>query len=193
MSGIGRRAFFSILCVPFFWALPASAFEFEGVDGKSYRPLEGKKPAKAVVLIFTATDCPVANYFQPTIRRLAEEFGKQAVGVFQVYPDADTDKAAAKKHAREYKITTPQVLDPKQKLAELLGAEKTPEAVILDAEGEVVYRGRIDDTYAALGKKRAKPTTHDLKSALEAVLAGKKPKVKKTEAVGCYIDFVARN
>ena len=102
----------------------------------------------------------------------------------------DTGKKEAKKHAKEYKIATPQILDSKQKLAKELKAEMTPEAVVLNGKNEVVYRGRIDDTYAALGKKRAKPTTYDLKSAIEAVLAGKQPNVKETEAVGCYIDFV---
>ena len=51
----------------------------------------------------------------------------------------------------------------------------------------MAYRGRIDDTYAAYGKRRPEPTTRALETALIAVLAGKKVAVPRTEAVGCQI------
>ena len=155
MSGVIFRI--SLAVALFTTALPAAADELvlKSVDGVAHRPLakEGKEKKAAVVLIFTATDCPVANYFQPTIRRLADEFDEKGVTIFQVYPDRDTDEEAAKTHAREYKITTPQVLDPDQKLARAAKAEKTPEAVVYGADGKVAYRGRIDDTYARPRKK----------------------------------------
>jgi hypothetical protein len=53
--------------------------------------------------------------------------------------------------------------------------------------GELLYRGRIDDGYAALGKKRAVVTEHDLRDALDAIAAGKPVKKAKTKAIGCLI------
>jgi hypothetical protein len=53
--------------------------------------------------------------------------------------------------------------------------------------GGLAYRGRIDDLYPELGKKRAAPTKRDLREALAAVLAGKPVPVPRTEAVGCSI------
>ena len=187
MNGSIFSAAFFAIC----WMASANAGDlvFKTIDEETHRPLSGKEPAKAVVLIFTATDCPVANYFQPTIRRIAKRYEGKGVRFFQVYPDRDTDAESAKKHAKEYEITTAQVLDPEQKLAGEAGAKKTPEAVVYNAAGEVVYRGRIDDTYAALGKKRARPTTADLKATLDAILGGKNPALKEVEAVGCFIFF----
>ena len=51
----------------------------------------------------------------------------------------------------------------------------------------VAYRGRIDDLFEDLGKKRRKARTRDLRDALEAVLAGKAVVNPRTTAVGCYI------
>ena len=67
------------------------------------------------------------------------------------------------------------------------GVEVTPEAAVFSPAGAVVYRGRINDLFAALGKKRAEPTTHDLRAALDAVVAGKAPPVATTPAIGCFI------
>ena len=70
---------------------------------------------------------------------------------------------------------------------QLAGATVTPTAVVLDREGAVRYRGRIDDFYAALGKPRRQATTHELRDALDAVLAGKPVAVPEAKALGCYI------
>jgi hypothetical protein len=51
----------------------------------------------------------------------------------------------------------------------------------------VLYRGRIDDRYAELGRERPTPTTHDLEDALKAAIAGKPVAVKETRAVGCIL------
>ena len=51
----------------------------------------------------------------------------------------------------------------------------------------VSYRGRIDDTYTTYGKRRPKPTTHDLRNALTSILAGRKVATPVTRAIGCQI------
>jgi hypothetical protein len=50
-----------------------------------------------------------------------------------------------------------------------------------------VYTGRIDDTYASLGRKRAMPTSRDLEQVLEALLAGKAVASRTAPAIGCSI------
>lgn len=66
-------------------------------------------------------------------------------------------------------------------------ATVTPEAVVVDRNGEIRYRGRIDNFYADLGKPRQQITQHDLADALNAVLAGKPVLHPETKALGCYI------
>ena len=93
----------------------------------------------------------------------------------------------AKKHATEYKLKAPVLLDPDHRLVRWAKAGVTPEAVILDKHSKIRYQGRIDDLYEGIGKKRSAATQHDLREALEAVSLKKPVKAKKTKAVGCLI------
>lgn len=164
------------------------AREFPRVGGGTVR-LPGPDDAAAVVLLFLGHDCPVSNGYTPELARIATAYTPKKVAFFAVYADADVTPDEAAKHAKEYALPCPSVLDPKLTLATRTGATVKPEAVVLSPTGDVLYRGRIDDRYIALGKKRAEPTTHDLRAALDAVLAGKPVPNPRTQAIGCDIDF----
>ena len=78
------------------------------------------------------------------------------------------------KHAREFGLKFPVALDRDGSIAARLGVKVTPEAVVLDADGKVRYQGRIDDQYAARGKRNAEPRRPATCSdAVAAVLAGR--------------------
>ena len=79
-------------------------------------------------------------------------------------------------------------IQPPLEAAEELTVVK-PEVAVLSPKGDLLYRGRIDDLYADFGKRRTRPTSRELKDALETVLAGKPITVTRTEAIGCDIDF----
>src|SRR5207244_1630362 len=53
------------------------------------------------------------------------------------------------------------------------------------------YRGRIDDRYVDLGKRRIEPNRRDLREALTAVLAGQPVKEARTKAIGSPIADLA--
>jgi thiol-disulfide isomerase/thioredoxin len=170
----------------------SAADEFVNVAGGKYR-LPGPDDAVAVVLLFVGHDCPISNGYAPEVGRVCKEYTPKRVAFCVVYADADLTRDAARKHAEEYGYTCPAVLDPEMKLARMVGATVKPEAAVLSPAGELVYRGRIDDLYPAVGKKRPRPTTRDLRDALDAVLAGKPVPVARTKAVGCDIDFPAKD
>jgi thiol-disulfide isomerase/thioredoxin len=160
----------------------------------SFRDLESKQQtplvvdgAKAHVLFFVTTDCPIANAYAPEINALVKDYAEQPVRFYAVQVDPDLKPEAARKHAREFSLRLPVVLDSEHKLVSATGATRTPEAVVLVPGGKVAYRGRIDDRFPGLGKKRQAPTQRDLRDALSAVLAGKAVPVPRTEAVGCSI------
>ena len=54
----------------------------------------------------------------------------------------------------------------------------------------MLFRSRIDNRQAALGKRRPAATVFDLRDTLDAVLAGKPIKPRTTEVIGCYIPDV---
>lgn len=162
--------------------------EFVDVLGEKFR-WPSPDECKAVVLIFIGYDCPISNAYSPEIVRLCKEFMPRKVVFCLVYADADLSRDEARQHAKEYGYCCPAVLDPTMKLACQVGATVKPEAAVLSPKGELLYRGRIDDLYLDFGKKRAQPINHDLKNALNAVLASRPVPVARTQAVGCYIDF----
>lgn len=169
-------------------APPAEAFA--DVRGDTFR-LPAADEGRAVVLIFFGHDCPISNAYAPEIGRLAADFAGQKVAFCVVYADADLTPEAARTHAKEYKLNCPAILDPKMVLARKVGATVKPEAAVLSPAGELVYRGRIDDLFAGYGKRRAMPTTRELRDAITATLAGKPVAVARTKAIGCDIDFPA--
>ena len=77
--------------------------------------------------------------------------------------------------------------DPQHRLAKQSQADVTPEAAVFDANGQLVYHGRIDNWYEAFGRARSAPTTHELDDSLRAILSGKQPQVATAKPVGCYI------
>ena len=143
---------------------------------------------KCAVIIFTLTDCPVANQYAPEIQRIVTAYGTPKVRFYLAYPDADLKPEQIRKHIKDfaYKNIVP-LQDQKQRLANATGATVTPEAVVVLKDGTIAYRGRIDDRVAELGKIRHQPIERDLRAALDSILAGKPIAKSRTEAIGCYI------
>jgi peroxiredoxin len=148
------------------------------------------KKHKAVVLFFLGTDCPVSNFYVPTMNELAKTYQARGVACFGVYADPDLSAENAKKHAQEYRIHLKILLDAQQKLARQAGVKMLSQVVVISPQGPILYRGRIDDRYSAEGRRRDDPRSKDLENALQAVLAGKMVQVPETPCYGCPITFV---
>ena len=97
--------------------------------------------ASVVVLLFVQIDCPISNRYAPTIARLHARFESQGVAFYLVYPDRREDADAIRRHGREYGLPGQALRDVQHALVKRVGASVTPEAVVLGARGNVVYRG----------------------------------------------------
>jgi thiol-disulfide isomerase/thioredoxin len=161
------------------------------LENRAVDPLQANSGAKAVVFLFTATDCPISNRYAPEIQRLYQAYADKGVKFLLIYPNSADTPALIREHAKSFGYSAEALRDPKQALAKFVGATIVPEAAVY-AGGRVVYRGRIDDRYVDLGLERPSPTTHDLADALAAVLAGASVPHRTTQAVGCYIVDFAR-
>jgi hypothetical protein len=164
----------------------ASSFCLRDINGTEHRPFDSPD-VKAVVLVFVLPDCPIANGYAPEINRLAAAYAPRGARFFLVQVDPDLTADDAGRHAREFGYTFPVVHDSRHDLVHRSGATMVPEAAVFAPDGRLCYRGRIDDQYAALGKRRAQAASHDLRDALDAVLAGRPVASAFTEAVGCSI------
>jgi peroxiredoxin len=161
-----------------------TTFSLSDVKGQAHTGDEwhGKQ---AVVLFFLGAECPVSNGYSPDMCKLAEEYAERGVVCYGVHVEPGLAAEDAARHAEEYGLTFPILLDPEQKLAGMVGARVTPDTVVVQPDGAVAYRGRIDNRYSVKGKRRDNPTKHELVDAIEAVLAGQAPAVSETEAYGC--------
>ena len=156
-------------------------FSLPDVDGKE-RSLNSLKGKKGTVLIFVAVQCPVSNAYNERMEKLAQDFAARGISVIGINANNTESAEAVKNHASSNKLTFPILKDPANKIADRLGATKTPEAYFLDASNKLVYHGRIDNSKEASGVNSS-----ELRDAMEALLAGKPIEKTTAMAFGCTI------
>jgi hypothetical protein len=173
--------------------LPLLAVLVRSLTGAPVDALQAPAGTKAIVFLFTSTDCPISNRYAPEVRRIADAFGSKGVTFRLVYPNPAETEAQIREHMASfaYAGAVEGFRDPAHALVKFVGATVTPEAAVY-AGGRIVYRGRIDDRHVDLGVQRPAATTHDLADALTAVIAGKPVARPATQAVGCFIADFAR-
>ena len=164
---------------------PAGDLSLMDLDGASRQPLD-LSGGKANVVIFITNDCPIANSYAPEIKSIINDYTSRGAAFFLVHVDPDLGLEAARKHAADFGYEGSILRDPNHVLVKKLQADVAPEAFVI-GQGGVVYRGRIDDLFADLGKKRRQARTRDLRDALDAFLSGQRVVNSRTDAVGCYI------
>jgi hypothetical protein len=163
------------------------AIAVRDVDGVVREPLKVDK-GKAEAVFFITNDCPISNYYAHEIRRICEDYAKRGAGCSLVYTDPSLTDEQARQHAAEYGHGAyPKIVDRSHVLVKAAGATINPTAVIVIPDGRIAYRGRIDNAFASIGVQRRVVTEHDLRDALDAVLAGRPAARPETQPIGCYI------
>ncbi|HWO26467.1 MAG TPA: redoxin domain-containing protein [Kofleriaceae bacterium] len=167
--------------------LLGSALRLLDVDGEIHAL--GPNDPRPAAFVFLSPDCPIAREAVPTLAALAAATPEPELRVFGVLAGRGVTRADARAFVRAYGIAFPVLLDASGLLADRLRPTVTPEAFVVDADGQIVYRGRIDDTYAALGKRRPAATSRDLAQAIERARRGAaaQPPVV-TPPVGCFVE-----
>ena len=141
--------------------------ELEDITGKLQQPLSTGSN-KANVLFFITNDCPISNGYAPEIGSIVKEYSEKGMGFFVVQVDPDLTTSDARKHAKLFNLQCPVVIDRKHELVKATGVTITPEVAVMSHSGTLAYRGRIDDQYPGLGKKRIAPAARDLRDALNS-------------------------
>lgn len=156
--------------------------------GRSQLPFK-LETETAAVLFFIQQDCPISNRYAPEIARIVQDYKSKPVRFFLIYVDATVSAKEIEQHGREFSLPQiPVIHDAKHQLIAAVGATVTPEVAVVGQKGSIVYRGRIDNLYQALGKARRVVTERDLRNALDAILQNRKVTVARTAAIGCYIN-----
>ena len=146
---------------------------------------------KAVVIAFLGVECPLARQYGSRLAELAAKYEPQGVAFVGIDANQQDSLAEIAHFAREHKIDFPILKDPGNAVADQVGAQRTPEVFVIDADRVVRYWGRIDDQYG-VGYARAAPTRDYIAAALDDLLAGKEVREPAQEPVGCFIGRVQR-
>lgn len=143
--------------------------------------------AQGTALVWLGVTCPVANRSAPTLRALATDFADRGVALVGVYSEPGTPPEELRKHGQAYGLTFPRIADREQKLARALGVTYTPEVLVFAPDGELVYRGRIDNRFTGFGQSRREATRHDLRDVMTALAVGDKPPYREEPGFGCTL------
>jgi peroxiredoxin len=160
-------------------------FTLTDTTGK-VRALDDFKDRKAFAVVFVGTECPINNAYIPRLVELAQTYEAQGVQFLAINANRQDSIERVAEHAKKNGIPFPVLKDDGNAVADRFGAQRTPEAFVLDAGRVVRYRGRIDDQFG-VGAKRTAPTRRDLALALDEVLAGKPVSEPSTAVAGCFI------
>lgn len=156
-------------------------FKLPDVAGAEHS-LASLKGKNGTVLLFVSVQCPVSNAYNERMQKLYQDYKDKGIAVIGINSNVAEDSAAAKAHAAEKGLTFPILKDAGNKIADKLGATRTPEAYFLDGNNKLLYHGRIDNNQNA-----ALIETNDLRLALDSSLAGKPIEKPEAKAFGCNI------
>ena len=149
--------------------------------------------AKGTLVMFICNHCPFVKHVLPEIERLSSEYLERGLGIVAInsndalaYPQDGPGPMKELALARSWAF--PFLFDETQETARAFHAACTPDFFAFDAEGRLGYRGRLD---ASRPGNDAPLTGRDLRTALDAILAGRAPAADQTPSIGCSIKWRA--
>jgi len=154
-----------------------------GTDGKSHSLTE-LADAKAVVVVVTCNNCPVAKAYEDRLIAFVKEYQPKGVELVAINPNKTENLDVMKARAEEQGFNFAYIKDESQEVAQAYGATVTPHVFLLDGNRTIAYMGAIDDNM-----NDAKVGQHYLRSAADAVLAGRSPAETETRQFGCGIKW----
>jgi peroxiredoxin len=158
----------------------------DAATGKPWALAENARDARATVVVFLNTGCPVGSAYARKLAEFHRRYSKEGVAFVAVNSHTLDTAAAAAAHAREHGLPFPVLKDDGTTLADRFAVDRVPTAFVLDAGRAVRYAGRVDDQYAP-GVHKPRASTRELGNAIDAVLDGREVTVPFAAAAGCKL------
>ena len=160
------------------------------VSGKSVS-IDDIAGEQGTVVMFLCNHCPYVIHVNPEIVRVAKEYQAKGIGFVGIssndvakYPDDAPDRM--KEVAKNVGYPFPYLYDESQEVARAYDAACTPDFYVFDQNRLLVYRGRLD---ASRPGNNEQLTGKDLRTALDAVLAGEEVGDQQYPSAGCNIKW----
>jgi thioredoxin-related protein len=184
--------------------IAASVWDENLSDGVNKSTHGGPRKKHGLLIMFVCVHCPYVKHVEQELARIGRDyFGEHGEGPIAIAAIQSNDIAEypqdAPEHMREQATrlgwTFPYLLDEAQEVARAYAAACTPDFFLFDAEMKLVYRGQLDDSRPRRGDSgNDTPVTgKDLRAALDAVIAGKRPDTNQRTSLGCNIKWREAN
>lgn len=149
----------------------------------------------ALLVVFLCNHCPYVIHIREALAAFAREYQPRGLAMVGInandvarYPDDSPEKMKAEAQRAGYDF--PYLYDESQQVALAYQAACTPDFFLFDAEQKLVYRGQFDGSRPG---NRIPITGIDLRSAVNAVLAGDPPHPDQVPSMGCNIKWKPGN
>lgn len=168
-------------------------------DGVNRLKHGGPPQKHGLLVMFVCVHCPYVKHVEQELARLAEDYFKGGEGPIAMvaiqsndvtqYPDDGPEHM--REQAGRLGWQFPYLLDETQEIARSYGAACTPDFFLFDSEMRLVYRGQLDDSRPRRGDfgNDVPVTGKDLRAAMDAVIAGKRPDPNQRQSIGCNIKW----
>lgn len=143
--------------------------------------LKDYQSSKGIAIIFMSVKCPYAKYYEARLREIISEY--QTKGMVFVIVNSNSSESIDMMKRQAESLGAAYLIDSSKKLANLLGAKKSPEVYVVEADGEVYYSGAIDDNPQVASDVKASY----LKEAIGGLLEGETSANSTNRPVGCMI------
>lgn len=167
----------------------AADFRLPDTDGKQISRSDFS--GKPLLVAFICNHCPFVKHIQAAFTKLAREYQAKGVAVVGInsndvanHPEDSPAKMIEEKKAADY--TFPYLYDESQAIAHAYRAACTPDFFLFDKGHRLVYRGQMDASRPGNDKPN---DGADLRTALDAVLAGKPVPSHQVPSIGCNIKW----
>jgi peroxiredoxin len=170
---------------------PAQDFSLEGIDGKVWT-LRECAGSNGLLVMFICNHCPYVKAInEKLVRDTAElkELGVNSVAIMSNdptdYPEDSFDNM--QRVAEELGYPFPYLVDPDQETARAYGAVCTPDFFGYNADLELQYRGRLDESGRQAG---AGEVRRDLFLAMRQVAETGQGPEEQVASIGCSIKWL---
>ncbi|MEQ8769458.1 MAG: thioredoxin family protein [Phycisphaerales bacterium] len=166
----------------------APAFSLPATDGNTYALTDFE--GDVLVVFFTCNHCPYVTGSDENTRKIADDYAPKGVRFVAINSNSANTYAEDSfdhmvKRMAEHQFPWTYLHDESQDVARAYGALRTPHFFVFDKDRKLVYTGRAVDT----PRDATQSTTHELREALDDVLAGKPVGTPKTNPVGCNVKW----
>ena len=172
---------------------PAPEFSLPDTAGRTVSVTDFR--GKPVLVMFICNHCPYVQHLRRHLAETCRSYRDKGLAIVAInsndaasYPDDSPKKMA--EEVKNIGYTFPYLYDESQDVAQAYHAACTPDFFLFDRDHKLVYRGQYDGSRPG---NNVPLTGSDLKSAMDAVLAGQAPSKQQQPSMGCNIKWKPGN